>query len=88
MRLTISRPSRVRTLSGRLGNQSAPPLPPAPFSFVIKSFSSRKNPEEYNKEVITTWPFAYFQLILLIKSLCRYLKNYNYEVWTYIAPVP
>ena len=86
MHLTISRPSKVRTLSGRLGNQSAPP--PAPFSFAIKSCSSRKNPEEYNKEVITTWPFAYFQLILLIKSLYRYLKNYNYEVWTYIAPVP
>ena len=84
MRLTISRSSKVRTLSGRLGNQSAP----APFSFAIKSCSSRKNPEEYNKEVITTWPFAYFQLILLNKSLCRYLKNYNYEVWTYIAPVP
>lgn len=50
MRLTISRPSKVRTLSGRLGNQSAP----APFSFAIKSCSSRKNLEEYNKEVIAT----------------------------------
>ena len=85
MRLTISRPSKVRTLSGRLGNQSAPP-PPRPLQLCNQKLL--KNPEEYNKEVITTWPFAYFQLILLIKSLCRYLKNYNYEVWTYIAPVP
>ena len=52
MPLTISLLSMVRTLSGRLGNQSAPP--PAPFSFTIKSCSSLKNLEEYNKEVITT----------------------------------
>ena len=36
MRLTISRPSKVRTLSGRLGNQSAPPSPPPPLALQSK----------------------------------------------------
>lgn len=67
MRLTISRPSKVRTLSGRLGNQSAPPPSSAPFSFAIKSYSLRKNFVEYNKEEIMTLAFAYFQPILLFK---------------------
>lgn len=65
MRLTISLLSMVRTLSGRLGNQSTPSS--APFSFAIKSYSLRKNFVEYNKEEIMTLAFAYFQPILLFK---------------------